>query len=388
NNGQFYADDLGLWLWNEQGYSQNDQYQFLNMMESCGVCFSYGGDYKNEGATYVVPELLPSADDTRIREALERNWDDKTSEIITVSYSVDLLHNALFNRILALVGQQAQSGAVYWQDGLLAYETQYKSWLLFERKMQDDFKGEFCFSARGNEAQQVIDHLIRRIENEQHRWSVQLIKTQRQESANRVNKQTGALTFDQTPPQHKQPEVCISYKRQDTSQQIVDQFCEQAKAQKVHVVRDIDALKMGDSIQAFMRRIGKCKRVVIILSDAYLKSGYCMYELYDIWLNSKADPQIFGNHVKAFKLDDVTIDNIVSRLEYAGFWQDKFNQINDAVNKYGANTLGTKDLEEFKRIQQFYLNVSNILAEIADTLAPQNLEQLLDYGLDGLLEHR
>ncbi len=51
-------------------------------------------------------------------------------------------------------------------------------------------------------------------------------------------------------------------------------------------------MKLGDRISTFMDRIGKGAvngRVCIVLSDKYLKSPYCMHELFDVWRNCRED---------------------------------------------------------------------------------------------------
>lgn len=47
----------------------------------------------------------------------------------------------------------------------------------------------------------------------------------------------------------------------------------------VKVVRDRNENKRGDSLPEFMDRIKRCKYAVVVLSDKYLTSWYCMYEL-------------------------------------------------------------------------------------------------------------
>lgn len=383
-NGRFYAEDLGLWLWNQEGYSEKEQAQFLEMMESCGVCFSYHEEHKK---TYVVPELLPSDSDYEVTCALTRSWDCyEVVESAVLEYQVDMLHNALFNRVLAMVGQIAQSGAVYWQDGLLAFETRHKSWLKFERKMESDFAGVFVFSARCGDADGLIRDIEEKLTREQRYWSVQLIKKEQIEKA-AINmdedcEKATSLQFDQTPPLHKLPELFISYSWREESKDLVDEFCIKAEGKDMHVIRDINALKTGDSISAFMRRIGEGKRVVVILSDAYLKSDNCMFELHEIWRTSKTDPETFRLRVKAFAMKDAKIYDLLDRLEYATYWKDKFEKVKTVIDQHGATVLGEKGYQEFERIQEFYLHVNSMLTEVADTLNPQNIDELLKYGLE------
>ena len=47
------------------------------------------------------------------------------------------------------------------------------------------------------------------------------------------------------------------------------------------VLRDMTALGLGDRFSRFMQRLGSGDRVFVILSDKYLKSPNCMYELLE-----------------------------------------------------------------------------------------------------------
>jgi internalin A len=385
NMGMFYAEDLGYWLWNEQGHSKEEQALFLQMMQSCGVCFSYGLS-QSKKAVYVVPELLPEGEDGYVRAVIEKNWLDKDNEIFSEQYEVNLLHNALFNRILKLIGQRAGEGATYWKNGLLTFESGYKSWLMFERKMHSDWQGIFTLSARGGEAKKLLSDMTLLLEKEQQNWNVQLTKSTKKTASN-VKKtiDINQLSFDKS-----FPEIYISYKWNDKTaphenrEQIVEQFCLGAENKGIKVIRDTTSLQIGDKISAFMERLGAGKRVIVIFSDAYLKSPYCMFELYKVCLNCSTDVTTFAHKVKVFRLQGVQIDSPKDRIQHAIFWKKQFEELTELLDEHGLDVLGKEDFAQYKCIGQFYQNIGDILQEISDTLVPQTFEQLLDYGLAGL----
>ena len=69
----------------------------------------------------------------------------------------------------------------------------------------------------------------------------------------------------------------------------VDRLCDEARKRGVEVIRDKTSLGHGDLISDFMRQIGKGDRVFIFLSDKYLKSPYCMMELFEMWRERQAE---------------------------------------------------------------------------------------------------
>jgi internalin A len=73
----------------------------------------------------------------------------------------------------------------------------------------------------------------------------------------------------------------------------VNRFCDAAASKGVAVIRDRTAMHPGERISRFMERIGRGDRVFVFLSDRYLKSTYCMTELFDIWRNCREEDSTF-----------------------------------------------------------------------------------------------
>jgi len=90
-------------------------------------------------------------------------------------------------------------------------------------------------------------------------------------------------------------------------EEIVDRVCEAAEAKDHTLLRDKDVLSLSDSISAFMRRIGTGDRVFVILSDKYLRSPHCMFELSEVWRNSRQEERTFLQRVRIYALPDANI---------------------------------------------------------------------------------
>ena len=67
-----------------------------------------------------------------------------------------------------------------------------------------------------------------------------------------------------------------------------------------------------------MKKIGAGKAVVVVISDKYLKSPYCMFELMEIYRNHNFTERIFP-----IVLEDADIFEPLSKLEYLSFWRKK-----------------------------------------------------------------
>ena len=100
---------------------------------------------------------------------------------------------------------------------------------------------------------------------------------------------TPPLNF--TAPPSDAMSYCVSYAWNDESKALVDRLCEQAKQRGITILRDINGLRLGASITRFMQGLAKGNRVFVVLSDKYLKSPNCMYELMQVWRNCEMEPE-------------------------------------------------------------------------------------------------
>ena len=142
----------------------------------------------------------------------------------------------------------------------------------------------------------------------------------------------------------------------------------------------LDHMQIGDRISQFMDRIGESQRVFVILSEKYLKSEFCMYELWSIWKNCKQNPEQFLSRIRVYKLPCAKISNTGDLIECAGYWIEQKNRIDAQVQKYGLSVIGETALKKYKCMQDFAAQTSEILSHIADVLKPKDFEDLLERG--------
>jgi hypothetical protein len=128
------------------------------------------------------------------------------------------------------------------------------------------------------------------------------------------------------------PKYYISYAWADPTdpdrEKIVDQACEEAQRRGITVIRDKTTLKVGDSVSKFMSQIAQGDVIFIVLSDKYLKSPYCMFELFEIWRVNQQDETEFLKRVKVYALHDAKIRAPSDRLRYAGYWRTEHDALN------------------------------------------------------------
>jgi internalin A len=162
----------------------------------------------------------------------------------------------------------------------------------------------------------------------------------------------------------------------------VDQLCAAAEADGRHIIRDRTAMGLGDSISAFASRIGGGDRVFVILSEKFLRSQHCMLELREIWIASRQNQRAFLDRVRVYTLPDAKIWRAADRVDHAIYWREEFESLNARAQKHGATILGEDGQRRLMQMQQYYTQVADILAAVADIRQPRTFDELRLYGFD------
>jgi internalin A len=165
----------------------------------------------------------------------------------------------------------------------------------------------------------------------------------------------------------------------------VDRLCAEAQARGKTIVRDKTAMKYGDRISRFMDRIGKGAvngRVFVVLSDKYLKSAYCMHELFDVWRNCREDPETFIDRTRVHVLPSAKIATPTERAQYVIHWQNNFKALDALVKEHGQFVLADDDNAEYRLMTRFVNETANVLKLVQDTLRPRQFEEFVKHGFD------
>lgn len=130
------------------------------------------------------------------------------------------------------------------------------------------------------------------------------------------------------------------------------------------------------SIREFMRQIGGGEFVVVVVSDKYLKSSNCMFELLEIFRKSNSKPEEFKERVFPVVLPDAKIYDPIDRLGYVEFWVEKYQELEEKIKKVGlANAKSTMpELDTYYEIRESVGHLGGILADL-NASNPQNLKK-------------
>jgi hypothetical protein len=157
-------------------------------------------------------------------------------------------------------------------------------------------------------------------------------------------------------------EVFISYAWGGDSEAIANQIEQVFREKNIPLVRDKTDLGFKGRIKAFMEEIGRGKAVVVVISDKYLKSENCMFELVEI--AAKGD---FYNRIFPIVLPDAQIYDPVERIDYVVHWEERIQKLDTAMKK-----VNSANLQGFRESIDLYTRIRNTIAELTETLKDMN----------------
>ena len=158
------------------------------------------------------------------------------------------------------------------------------------------------------------------------------------------------------------PEVFVSYAWSAESSAIVDRLQQALGQQSLRLIRDREEVRYRDSIRDFMRRIGQGKCVVVVISEKYLKSENCMFEMVEV-----AKAQGLRERIFPIVLSDADIYKATGRIRYVRYWEEQIQELDEALKTVRGDNL-TKLQEDLN----VYAEIRRLFDGIADTLRDMN----------------
>ena len=138
------------------------------------------------------------------------------------------------------------------------------------------------------------------------------------------------------------------------------------------VLRDKSSIGPWGSIGEFMKNIRRTDLVVVIVSEKYLKSVACLYEIMQLLKNDN-----WISH-SMFLVEESAkgIYSAIGQLDYVKYWANERENLESALK--GINpALVTSQAEELKKIQLIQLNINDFMKSVADSNNP-NLTQAIE----------
>jgi internalin A len=166
------------------------------------------------------------------------------------------------------------------------------------------------------------------------------------------------------------PEVFVSYAWTEESSALVDRLQKALDESGIRVLRDREEVRYKDSIRQFMRRIGQGKCVVVVISEKYLKSDNCMFELLEV-LHSGA----FRERIFPIVLPDANIYDAIETVLYAAYWDDRIHKLEEALKRVGSANMTSSQatLNRWVEVRRLFNSIAGTLQDM-NALTPEQHE--------------
>lgn len=157
------------------------------------------------------------------------------------------------------------------------------------------------------------------------------------------------------------PEVFISYAWGGESEQIVNEICEQLTSNRIIYHRDKKDIRYKGNIREFEERLGKGDYIILVVSDVFLKSKNCMYEILQIINAGNVYERIFP-----IVLEDAKIYDPITIIDYIGYWENETNELNDRMKTISsANQGGLRDdIDNYVKYREVIPEILTILSRM------------------------
>ena len=130
---------------------------------------------------------------------------------------------------------------------------------------------------------------------------------------------------------------------------------------KLH--RDKIDIGAWSSIKEYMQSISQMDYTILLISDAYLKSSNCMYEVLEVMRDRNYKEKIFPAVINP------GIYKPAIRAEYVKYWQDEYNKLRECLQGIQLQNLGRLG-DDLKRAQDISSNIAAFLDLVANINNP------------------
>lgn len=153
--------------------------------------------------------------------------------------------------------------------------------------------------------------------------------------------------------------IFISYCHENISF-VEEEFCKKVNEDSLEILRDIKSISLGARFDEFMERINEADHVVAVISDSYMKSENCMYELL---LLSESESQ---NKLIPIFLEKTMLSLNDNVLFYEEYWNNELARKKECVEKLIHKSNKNEYAQCIPIIQKIAENIVILIKKIAE----------------------
>lgn len=169
--------------------------------------------------------------------------------------------------------------------------------------------------------------------------------------------------------QMNKPTVFISY---NWGSEVTAKAVESKLSSIATVLRDKNNIGPWGSISEFMKQIRKSDLIVMVISDSYLRSTACLYEIMQLM----KDENWISHSMFLVEDSAKSIYKPVGQLEYIKYWASEKEKLEEAL-KGMSHELVTAQAEELGKIKRIQLDFNEFVKNVVDRNNP-DIDQAID----------
>ncbi|MDU6483804.1 MAG: toll/interleukin-1 receptor domain-containing protein [Paeniclostridium sordellii] len=157
--------------------------------------------------------------------------------------------------------------------------------------------------------------------------------------------------------------IFISYCWNDN--ETVNEIDDYFKSKKIIFQRDKRDIGSWESIKDFMNRIRKSSYAILVISDTYLKSLNCMYEVLEVMKDEG-----YRSRILTVVLDNAKIYDALGKAKYISYWNQKYKELSEEISKIDDCESTIILSEELRKINEIKNNVGEFMKIVSDMNNP------------------
>ncbi|GJL84110.1 MAG: hypothetical protein DHS20C01_37440 [marine bacterium B5-7] len=395
-------------VWTDCRFSDEEQGKLLNLMlkDNFEVCFKAT---ENGQEIFIAPQLLPSERPAGFDWQLEPT-------VLRYIYQYPFMPKGIIGRLIVRLHEDIEAvdaRKIVWEKGMLLNKDGCRACIIETENPSDGLK-RIRIEIHGKKAEdrkyllrgisQELDRIHHRsfpalkvsqkipcccprcdddVEPFEHDYDVlrgmeaehrPLAQCQRSYEMVAVQRLlNGVFPGDDAAKSTRAKKIYFSYAWGDeesygeSREKIVDELYQSLKNDGFNVLRDKMDCHYGDMISSFMQEIGMGDLIVVFVSDKYVRSPYCMNELYEIARNNKLDKQLFTQRVLPMRVEQIKFDDPAILENYFEHWEQEEQKWAAFINKRMSKV--TKAQTNRYHMAQ---KISNNFGELCDWLTDIN----------------
>jgi tetratricopeptide (TPR) repeat protein len=183
--------------------------------------------------------------------------------------------------------------------------------------------------------------------------------------------------------QTAQPEIFFSYAWGGEKEEIALQLYQHLKKEGYNVLIDRYDVGYKGNIVQFMKRMGRASLMVVVISDKYLKSPYCMFELLEIYRRSNSDTEEMLDKIYPVVMEDADIHSAEGITQYVKHWEAKANSLKKEITSIELEYMADL-VDEFKNRHEIALNVG-LLAKVLKNIKTLDTKELSATNFEAII---